>query len=117
MRKQKFGTGGASLAPPGAIPAPQGMGTPSGDPGDIIRQKLAAAPPKDQVKIKKLLKEQIKKATKGKSKAPAIPMPPAPPPGAGGAPIPPAPPPGMRIGGAVRGVGIARKGGGRGKIV
>lgn len=109
----EFGTGGMPMAPmPGPAAPP-----PPADPGQMVQQQMAAVPPKDKGKIKKLLGMQLKKAMKQKKAGPAMPMPPAAP-----APAPAAP---MKcggkvkkaIGGAVRGIGIARKGGGRGKMV
>ena len=119
-----FGMGGAMppippgppMAPPaGSIAPPQGMG----DPASAMKQKMASVPPKDKGKIKKLIMGKLKSALKAQQAGGGAP-PMAPPPGAGA----PMPPPAMKrggtvkkaIGGSVRGVGIARKGGGRGKI-
>lgn len=117
VRRKSFRTDGYEFAGGGMPMAPP-------DPGQALKQQMAQVPSKDQGKIKKALKMSLQNALKAKKQAPAMPMPPAPPPGAGGAPMPPAVPTAMRcggavkkaIGGAVRGVGIAKKGGGRGKI-
>lgn len=123
-RGYTFGDGGMPMAPmsspTGPTAAPPMGPPPGGNPGDVIKQQLQAAPPKDRAKVKKLIAGKLKALIKAKQAAPqAAPMPPP-----GGAPMPP-PQPGMKkggtvkkaIGGAVRGIGIARKGGGRGRFV
>ena len=135
LRGYTFGTGGMPMPPPpgGApagppmMPPPGGAPMPpqGGNPAAAIQQKIAQAPPKDRAKIKKLIKGTIKAAIKAQQGGGGMP-----PPGAGappppGPPGPPMPPPGMKKGGkvkkagggAVRGIGLARKGGGRGRFV
>ncbi len=134
-RGYTFGTGGMPMAPPppGGMPPPPGAG---GNPAAALQQHIAAVPAKDRGKVKKLIAGQLKSAIKAqKAGGGAPPMPPpgagAPPPAGAMPPPPPGPPgppgvPGMKkggkvarkaIGGAVRGVGAARKGGGRGRFV
>ena len=104
--KRTFGDGGMSMMPPG--------GAPPADPAAAIAGKVAAVPPAQRAKVKAGIKKMLQSQLAAKQ-APSAPAPIGPPPGPpmmkGGGTVKKA------IGGSVRGVGIARKGGGRGKIV
>ena len=132
---------GTPMGPPMApMGPPQGVPPPA-DPAVALKQKIDSLPPKDKAKVKKLMVSKLKAAMQAQKAGGGAPM--AAPPGmkAGGkveskamvqkeidffkkkgAPKSMitheiAEKNAMAKGGAVRGIGIARKGGGRGRIV